>query len=70
MKMDQVQNDYPGAQGVIKLSNIDFSDDKNQALVCAELDDGGGTRTFHIVLLRRSSDGWFIENQLEIFWIT
>lgn len=68
--LDALKTDYPNAWGIIRLSNIGFSDDRKQALVCAEIFEGGVSGTVHVILLRKENQEWKIENQYDLFWIS
>ena len=68
--LDALKTDYPNAWGIIRLSNIGFSDDREQALVCAEIFEGGVSGTVHVILLRKENQEWKIEKQYDLFWIS
>jgi hypothetical protein len=64
--MERFKEDYPNAQGVIELSNIGFSDDRQQALICAEMEDGGDIKSVQIRLLIKTENIWLIESGFSI----
>lgn len=68
--MDRLQRDYPGASVVTTLSWIGFNEEVDQALVYAETDGGGCGGSTYLVLLKRESNGWDVEDMIHGEWIS